>query len=130
VLSSPGRASADGLKQALFGAIGLFFLYHLHRFLLSLEGGRPFDGTNERRLRLMAGGVLSVGALRDVSQFAGLGPRLHDVGALVRTLVPGAYVGHEVSVSWEWYLTAAVIFAVAHAFADGTRLQRDHDLTV
>lgn len=120
----------DAVPMVVLGGIGLCFLYHLRRLLWTIETGQPFDGANGRRLRLMAGGTIATGFARDAWQFVGLDSRLHEVGNAVRAVLPGVGVRYDIHYSWSWYLGAVVIFALAHAFEMGTRLQRDHDLTV
>jgi hypothetical protein len=130
VLSNRGRTVSDSLLMATAGALALLFLYHLRRLMWTIEQGHPFDIGNASRLRRIAGAMIGIGVLRDIGQFVGLERTLREVGGVVRAALPGAQVGYSAHVSWPWYATAFVAFALAHAFEMGARLQQDHDLTV
>ncbi len=130
VLSDRPATVPECLFMAVVGVLGLALLYNLRNLVRAIELGRPFEPGNASRLRRIAGVMIAAGILADVGQFVGLERTLREVGAVARAALPGARVGYSVHVSWQWYAAAFVVFAVAHAFRMGTRLQRDHDLTV
>lgn len=118
------------ISLLLVGSLAIFGLSQLRQFIRAIERGEPFAPANAVRLRRMAAVLAASGLLADVAQVITIQQMLQIYRPIVLRTIPGAEVGYRVGFSWQLYLGALLVLALAQAFATGARLQSDHDLTV